>query len=595
MASSSSSSGGASMSMKNKSSKQLLLAMQRYIENMLDRVPGMKVLVLDQETTGIMSMVYSQSQILEKEVFLVEKIETESASGESAGRHLTAVFFIRPTDKNFMLLTKQLKLQRYKSYHLFFTNSVPHHRLEQLACCDEKELVQQVQEIFSDVYAVTDSLFSLNQASNIWMAVRNPVHWTAYEESIFQRHVEGILSSLLSLQSIDGSKPVIRYAHGSVITQKLAQELTQRIRDESALFGSSPSQHTGAPPRTVLIADRRDDPVTPLLNQWTYHAMINELLTSENNRVDLRKAPGISAEQKEVTISTKDDPFFEENMYSNFGDLGANIKRYLATFQQQTQNSQNIETIEDMQNFVDNYPEFKRLSGNVSKHVAVVHELSRIVQNCGLLQVSQIEQDLACTEARNTHFDQVMQNLKSPDLNNMERLRLVLLFALRYENERGAIDSLKEELRRSKIDPEQIQLVDCLLKYAGANVRGGDLFGNKTWLNAGLTRLAKGLSFKGIENVYTQHTSVLKSVVDQLIKGKLRESEFPFTPGMFASSKDRAPNILVFVVGGCTLEEARDLADLAKEQRCSIVLGGSCLHSSKTFLADVAQLARTRG
>ena len=38
---------------------------------MLDRVPGMKVLLLDQETTGIMSMVYSQSQILEKEVFLV--------------------------------------------------------------------------------------------------------------------------------------------------------------------------------------------------------------------------------------------------------------------------------------------------------------------------------------------------------------------------------------------------------------------------------------------------------------------------------------------------------------------------------------------
>ena len=32
-----------------------------------------------------------------------------------------------------------------------------------------------------------------------------------------------------------------------------------------------------------------------------------------------------------------------------------------------------------MQRFVDQYPEFRRMSGNVSKHVAVVHELSRIV------------------------------------------------------------------------------------------------------------------------------------------------------------------------------------------------------------------------
>lgn len=34
--------------------------------------------------------------------------------------------------------------------------------------------------------------------------------------------------------------------------------------------------HRSSP--ALLILDRKDDPVTPLLNQWTYEAMIHELL-----------------------------------------------------------------------------------------------------------------------------------------------------------------------------------------------------------------------------------------------------------------------------------------------------------------------------
>ena len=52
--------------------------------------------------------------------------------------------------------------------------------------------------------------------------------------------------------------------------------------------------------------------------------------------------------------------------------------------QRQTKNTAKIESIEEMQRFVDEYPEFRRMSGNVSKHVAVVHELSRIVETNGL-------------------------------------------------------------------------------------------------------------------------------------------------------------------------------------------------------------------
>ena len=43
----------------------------------------------------------------------------------------------------------------------------------------------------------------------------------------------------------------------------------------------------------LLLVDRRDDPVTPLLSQWTFQAMVHELIGIDDNRVDLEDVPGV--------------------------------------------------------------------------------------------------------------------------------------------------------------------------------------------------------------------------------------------------------------------------------------------------------------
>lgn len=85
-------------------------------------------------------------------------------------------------------------------------------------------------------------------------------------------------------------------------------------------------------------------------------------------------------------------------MYLNFGDLGENIKGYLDEYQRKHKSTQNIESIEDMKKFMEDYPEFRKLSGNVTKHVALVGELSRLVEREKLLEISELEQNLACSE-----------------------------------------------------------------------------------------------------------------------------------------------------------------------------------------------------
>eukprot|EP00927_Polykrikos_kofoidii_P047542 TRINITY_DN41758_c0_g1_i1.p1 TRINITY_DN41758_c0_g1~~TRINITY_DN41758_c0_g1_i1.p1 ORF type:complete len:587 (+),score=116.63 TRINITY_DN41758_c0_g1_i1:107-1762(+) len=549
---------------------------------MVDRVSGMKVMILDAETVGIISMVFSQSDILQHEVFLVERIDVEQVEQM---RHMNAICFLRPTSQNFILLSKMLKSPNYSEYHIFFTNVVPHVRLEQLACCDEFEVVHQVQEFFADVYAVSHELFSLNLPSTIRLT-GDQSKWSSYEESIFERIVEGLLAACLNLRIL----PALRYTGSSELTRQVAHRLQTRITEELNLFDAVERAKKGEASPVLLLVDRRNDPVTPLLNQWTYQAMLHEVLSMENNRIDMTKVPGVRPELREIVMSTTQDPFFEENVVANFGELGMSIKKYVEDYQKQTKNTAKIESIEEMQRFVDEYPEFRRMSGNVSKHVAVVHELSRIVEANGLLEASQLEQDIACSENRQEHLRNVVDLLRSERVTNMERLRIVLLYALRYEHD-SSIQQLKDELRRKEIGEEQVALVDKLLQYGGSHVRSGDLFGNKSFLAQ--ARSAVASSFRGVENVYTQHKTYLSGVVENLMKGKLKEATYPFLDGCcYASpSREQLPRALVFVIGGATFEESRDILELNKSLggRC-VILGGTTVHNSRSFLSDVAQL-----
>jgi vacuolar protein sorting-associated protein 45 len=139
--------------------------------------------------------------------------------------------------------------------------------------------------------------------------------------------------------------------------------------------------------------------------------MIHELMGITNGRVSLSKAPDVKEDLREVVISPEQDSFFAKNLYNNFGDLGANVKAYVNEYQSKsftTGSGRNtpsgpsvgnrIETIADMKKFVEEYPEFRKLGGNVSKHVALIGELSRLVEIKRLLEVSELEQSLACSE-----------------------------------------------------------------------------------------------------------------------------------------------------------------------------------------------------
>ena len=527
--------------------------------------PGMKVLLMDKQTTSIVSLLYSQSEIFMKEVYLFERID---ANVRNEGlKHLKCIVFVRPTKENVEHLCNELRCPKYGTYYVYFSNIIAKADIKLLAESDEQEVVKEVHEYYADYLAISPHLFSLGIIGCSQGLLWNPIH--------LHRTLLGIISVLLSVKKC----PYIRYQSSSEMTKRLAEKIREVLSKESSSFEfrqeSSP---------LLLILDRRDDPITPLLNQWTYQAMVHELLTINNNRVNLSHVKSISKELKEVVLSAEHDEFYASNLYHNFGEIGQTIKELMDEFQRKAKKNQKVESIADMKTFVETYPLFKKLSGTVSKHVTVVGELSSLVENHNLLQVSELEQELSCQSDHSVQLQKIKELINNQHIREIDSVRLVMLYALHYEKHaNNDISGLLALLKNKGVSEKYIKLVYSILQYSGINTRQSNLFDRESVAKI-TKKLFKGLS--GVDNIYTQHTPLLNETLEDLIKGKLSSQTFPYLGNTITSK--RPQDVIVFMIGGTTYEESLNVYNLNKQNSgIKIILGGTTIHNSQSFLEEV--------
>jgi hypothetical protein len=164
------------------------------------------------------------------------------------------------------------------------------------------------------------------------------------------------------------------------------------------------------------------------------------------------------------------------------------------------------------------------------------------------------------------------------------------LYAIRYErNANNALPVLLDLLTTiADISPNKLSIIPKLLAYhhslQPAPVAGGftGLFESES---SPFSQFRRNLNLKGVENVYTQHSPRLETTLQNLIKGRLKELQYPFLDG---HTRDKPQDIIVFMVGGLTYEEARMVAQVnASVPGVRVVLGGTSIHNSTTFLEEV--------
>ncbi|EGW30607.1 uncharacterized protein SPAPADRAFT_143323 [Spathaspora passalidarum NRRL Y-27907] len=555
-----------------------------------------KVLLVDKYTTPIISICFTQSQLLSNDVILVELIEDQEQL--STMRHLNCIVYIHPCAQSINHLVRELHSPHFQNYQLFLNNTVSKNQLESIAEADEFEVIEKVVEIFQDYLIVNENLFSIDLSDSVKQV--NP----AIEES------NKLVSLLLSLKKT----PVIKYESNSLDLKRLSSEILYNINTNSNnnLFDDLNKNSDVAP--ILLLLDRKNDPITPLIAPWTYQSMIHEFIHINKNIVD------VSGET--VILDSQFDKFFKEAMYLNYGDLTEKFQKYVEEYKTQTKstsldNLQNT-NLSDLKKMLTKFPEFKKLSSNILKHLNLLSEIDKQISAQNLWEIGELQQVIICGlenhQAVKTRLLEVLDNPHSTTTIN--KIKLVLLYSIRFHNPSELSDFITKLNDPSLTNPTPTYSQNELLKRF------------KTLFNSNITSAAtsssdnqltnifnKKINFKTLfnrdnsaqhnDNVYLQYTPRLNELLSGLIN-PVSDSIPASIQGLstlvpdkvkqqygnsVATSSAQVQDIIIYIKGGVTYEESRLIYELCESSTTSskinLIIGGDKVLNSDIWLNNL--------
>ena len=549
-----------------------------YIESMISNVKDMKAIIFDSETQVIFSLEFSKSLALKQEIFLfesIDKIQTEQKL------NLNGIFFIRPTTSNLEHLKRILQSTNFKEINLFFTNQLTDDYLQKLAQYDINMQVKNVQEIYLDYYIINSNVFHLNLESCISNLDMKPIErWEPYDSQMFDRVYQGLISACLS----NRMKPIIKSVKGSTLCQKLGKKLATFFDDNYEFIRKECGQNFNG---ILLLYDRKEDPISPLINQWTYQAQLHEILGIKNNVIELKKGDVNDKPEKYVISDVESiDKFYSKYKFADYGTVANAVQQEADKLKNENDMLNKESSIEELRKIIDQLPEKKKESMAITKHYKLFYSISEYVTKHKLMDLSKIEQDISVNDNKREQYNQIVQIIADPKVQHLDKCKLYLLYMLRYEND-SSVNNLKNIMIENKLG-DWVSYGDALLKYAGKQKRSLDCFQDKDILSKGKKFIMNALG-QGNENAFMQHISYLNGIVERLLKGRSRENE-TFNINLNSMNEPKVNNLIIFVFGGITFEETRDLTLLGNQLGVNIICGGTNIINSKSFLAEMSMI-----
>jgi syntaxin-binding protein 1 len=264
----------------------------------IDAVPAeRKVVLLDATTVRIVDAVCTLNDILDAGVYLVETVEKRRQPYPT----MDAVYFIAPetgTDTSAAAVARDFadpKKPMYRSAHIFFTDQVPNSLFQMLATSAAGPLVKTFQEVYLDFVPFEARAFHLGMPEAGARLLQPASETSPASVPDLELIARKIVAAIVSLNEL----PTIRYridGQGA----RLAN-LVQEGIDRYAARNTSFKPVAGG---ELLLMDRTVDLVAPLLHEFTYQAMVYDLLNVHHeNRYDYRFASGAKSESSARTVA----------------------------------------------------------------------------------------------------------------------------------------------------------------------------------------------------------------------------------------------------------------------------------------------------
>ncbi|CCW59933.1 unnamed protein product [Phytomonas sp. EM1] len=526
-----------------------------YLDSILRKQKGLKVLLCDDHTLSILSVVYSQHQLLQNDVVLVDRLSNKE---RYPMKYFSCVIFSQPSKSSLACICQELAEANFSSYSIFFSYLLDSSLLECIAVADHFNLVNYVGEIYLDSTPVTEYVcicqLKLSSLSLAPTPLMNPLMYVQWDANSFSR----ITKSIVSMMLLTKRRPVIRYRSESKVVQKIAEEVAACMGTVHTTFPDLKAKES-----VLVILDRMDDPLTPLLMPWTYEAMIHELIGFQKGNEVVIDDPDASPEERLHVLTARIDSFYEKHRYDDWGHICVAVSEMVNAYKEINHINQTTVSLEEIRNFIVRFPEARRQSVQVSRHCGITSQLVAEVKGRGLTQLSTLEQDMITRNDVSEHSRLILEAVRDPKTDLRDALRIAMIYSLRYEKTSGnIIIRLKQELEKRECAKEKIDLIDRLIEYGGQQRRAHEIFKPSTGRLLKSVLKTVGQFDKDVQNVLTQHTPLLKKIVNRIYNGTLSEEKYPVQEVQGSPIPTaqvpyvRGKDIIIAYVGGITFTEA---------------------------------------
>ncbi|KAJ1937404.1 syntaxin binding protein 1, partial [Kickxella alabastrina] len=247
-----------------------------------------KIVVVDKRSLQVLNKSLKLPEILEHDVDCIEKIE----NNRKGNPNLDALYFLTPSKQSVTHLISDFassppgggsrKPHKYRAAHIYFTSELPNMLLSMIKGSGITPQIKALKEMCIE-YDVHDKYVFLTQLIDRPMyRLYSPIATRGFNDEL-----EMISKKLANVCGALKENPVVRYLlldqeiHGDTKARPLAflfHTEMDRIREALPEDGAG----DGRPPAELIIVDRSADPFAPVLHEFTYEAMVYDLLEIED-------------------------------------------------------------------------------------------------------------------------------------------------------------------------------------------------------------------------------------------------------------------------------------------------------------------------
>ncbi|KXZ43944.1 VPS45 protein [Gonium pectorale] len=548
---------------------------------------GWKVLILDEFTTRVLSSTLRMSDIMECNVSVVEDLAKAREP-----LHQPAVYFIQPTSKSIARLLEDfggpegkervgkggLK-QLYPTAHIFLSNKLPAEQLEKLKA--NPRLVKSLKTLkeLNLEFLTVDSRTVVTDhpdAGRLLLSDACEVNRTAVT-----RQVDAVVSRLVTLFSTLKEFPVIRYKAprplqagdppGHSMRVAMPQQLATRLHERLAGMQRA-GQLPGKETCDLLVLDRSYDPVAPFIHEWSYEALVYDLVHMEGNvyRYDVESKDGKS-EPREAILEESDE-LWNELRHLFIADVYTTLHRRLKDFQNNKaakaagglgKAAEGLSTSAIRQLIVA-LPQFREALGRLALHISVSDSLKAATNARRLTDVGGLEQDLVLGEKRSKEMLAFLTE-NAPALDPTDKLRLLACYLATHPGKLDVAKRLAWQKTAGLSGEDMAALVGGLLRMGvrameavaapAEGSKGSGFFGGakkppkppvatrRKWRPGSVASgAAAGKAPEDEEEEYEldRFRPLMGELVEEMAAGRLSEVEYPYVKPPSAEAAEAA-------------------------------------------------------